>query len=124
MSQPSSGLQRSTQHSDFEPGQKLYADYLNKNSYTTLYKASHINLSCSPHGKREKIMNIKDYPFAQRLITDSQGHIVKEIINYQDYERIIEAIEDEGLYRAMRDVKEETPLSLEEALAELDKQRV
>jgi hypothetical protein len=69
-------------------------------------------------------MNIKDYPFAQRLITDSQGHIVKEIINYQDYERIIEAIEDEGLYRAMRDVKEETPLSLEEALAELDKQRV
>ena len=69
-------------------------------------------------------MNVKDYPFAQQLITDSQGHIVKVIINYQDYERIIEAIEDEGLYRAMRDVKEETPLSLEEALAELDKKRV
>jgi hypothetical protein len=66
-------------------------------------------------------MNVKDYPFAQKLITDSQGQIVKVIINYQDYERIIEAIEDEGLYRAMTEVKEETPLTLEEALTELDK---
>lgn len=67
-------------------------------------------------------MNVKDYPFAQELITDSQGHIQKVVINFQDYERIIEAIEDEGLYRAMREVKDETPLSLEEALAELDEQ--
>jgi hypothetical protein len=66
-------------------------------------------------------MNVKDYPFAQQLITDSQGHIVKVIINYKDYERMIEAIEDEGLYRAMKEVQEETPLTLEEALAELDK---
>ncbi len=67
-------------------------------------------------------MNAQDYPFAQELITDTQGHILKVVINFQDYERIIEAIEDEGLYRAMMEVKDETPLSFEQALAELDKQ--
>ncbi len=67
-------------------------------------------------------MNAKDYPFTQELITDTQGHILKVIINFQDYERIIETIEDEGLYRAMIEVKDETSLSFEEALAELDKE--
>ena len=71
---------------------------------------------------KEEIMNVKDYPFAQELITDSQGHIQKVVINFQDYERIIEAIEDEGLYCAMMEVKDETPLTLEEALAELEKE--
>lgn len=66
-------------------------------------------------------MNAKDYPFAQELITDTQGQILKVIINFQDYERIIETIEDEGLYRAMMEVKDETPLSVEEALAELER---
>ena len=65
-------------------------------------------------------MNVLDYPFAQELITDSQGHILKVVINFEDYERIIIAIEDEGLYRAMMEVSGETPLSLESALAELD----
>lgn len=64
----------------------------------------------------------QDYPFAQELITDTQGHILKVVINFNDYERIIEAIEDEGLYRAMMEVKNETPLTFEQALAELDKQ--
>jgi hypothetical protein len=68
---------------------------------------------------RKETMNAQDYPFAQELITDSQGHILKVVINFQDYERIIEALEDEGLYRAMMEVKDETPLSFEEALAEL-----
>ncbi|ACK70891.1 conserved hypothetical protein [Gloeothece citriformis PCC 7424] len=67
-------------------------------------------------------MGVKDYPLAQELITDSQGQILKVVINFQDYERIIEAIEDEGLYRAMMKVKDETPLSIEEALAELEQQ--
>ena len=67
-------------------------------------------------------MNVKNYPFAQELITDSQGHILKVVINFQDYERIIEAIEDEGIYRAMMEVKHETPLTFEEALAELEKE--
>ncbi|WP_013321066.1 hypothetical protein [Gloeothece verrucosa] len=67
-------------------------------------------------------MDVQDYPFAQELITDSQGQILKVVINFQDYERIIEAIEDEGLYRAMKEVKDETPLSLEQALAELEQE--
>ena len=67
-------------------------------------------------------MNAQDYPFAQELITDTQGQVLKVVINFQDYERIIETIEDEGLYRAMMEVKDETPLSFEEALAELDEE--
>ncbi|NEQ58453.1 MAG: hypothetical protein F6K53_14020 [Moorea sp. SIO4A1] len=38
------------------------------------------------------------------------------------FSTLIESFEDEGLYRAMMEVKDETPLSLEEALAELDKE--
>lgn len=40
--------------------------------------------------------------------------------NSQD-DSLIEAIEDLGLIRAMRSVKDETPLNLQEALAELEK---
>ncbi len=67
-------------------------------------------------------MNIKDYPLAQELIIDNQGHIQQAIINFEDYQQMIETHEDEGLYRAMIDVKGETPLSLEEALIELEKE--
>jgi len=31
-------------------------------------------------------MNIKDYPFAQDLITDNQGQIQQVIINFEDYQ--------------------------------------
>lgn len=67
-------------------------------------------------------MNIKDYPLAQKLIIDNQGHIQQVILNFEDYQQMIETYEDEGLYRAMIDVKNETPLSLEEALIELEKE--
>ncbi|WP_147069099.1 hypothetical protein [Microcystis aeruginosa] len=67
-------------------------------------------------------MNIKDYPFAQDLITDNQGQIQQVIINFEDYQQMIEAYEDTVLYRTMIDVKDETPLTLEEALIELEKE--
>ncbi|WP_293069744.1 MULTISPECIES: hypothetical protein [unclassified Moorena] len=70
----------------------------------------------------EEIINPKYYPLAQELIADNQGNIQKVLIDFQDYKRLIESFEDEGLYRAMMEVKDETPLSLEEALAELDKE--
>ncbi len=70
----------------------------------------------------EDTINTNDYPLAQELIIDNQGNIQKVVINFQDYERLIETIEDEGLYRAMLEVKDETPLSLEEALAELEQE--
>jgi len=56
-------------------------------------------------------MNIKDYPFAQDLITDNQGQIQQVIINFEDYQQIIETYEDTGLYRAMIDVKDEKSTS-------------
>ncbi len=56
------------------------------------------------------------------MITDNQGQIQQVIINFEDYQQIIETDEDTGLYRAMIDVKEETPLTLEEALIELEKE--
>jgi hypothetical protein len=67
-------------------------------------------------------MNVKEYPFAQELVTNTQGNVLKVIIDFRDYERILEALEDEGLYNAMMQVKDETPLSLEQALAELEKE--
>ncbi len=30
----------------------------------------------------EKTMKVKDYPFAQEFITDTQGHILKVVINF------------------------------------------
>jgi spermidine synthase len=66
--------------------------------------------------------NAKDYPFAQEFITDTQGKIMKVVVNFQDYKFIINTLEDQGLYRAMMEVKDETPLSFEEALAELEQQ--
>ncbi|NCR40541.1 MAG: hypothetical protein GPJ21_12110 [Microcystis aeruginosa W13-11] len=67
-------------------------------------------------------MNVEDYPFAQDLIIDAQGQIQQVIINFEDYQQMIETYEDTGLYRAMIDVEDETPLSLEEALIELEKE--
>ncbi|MGK7944651.1 MAG: hypothetical protein AB4058_09285 [Microcystaceae cyanobacterium] len=67
-------------------------------------------------------MNVKDYPFAQELITDHQGHIQQVIINFEDYQQMIEAYEDTALYRAMMEVKDEKPLTIEEALIELEKE--
>ncbi|MDJ0590181.1 MAG: hypothetical protein QNJ72_09335 [Pleurocapsa sp. MO_226.B13] len=63
---------------------------------------------------------MSDYPFAQELITDTQGNISKVIINFEDYQKILEMLEDRGLYRAMQDTENETPMSKEEALKELE----
>ncbi|NJO80995.1 MAG: hypothetical protein HC827_22510 [Cyanobacteria bacterium RM1_2_2] len=64
--------------------------------------------------------SVDAYPFAQEFITDSQGKIHKVILNIADYQKLLEAIEDEGLYRAMNEARHETPLSLEDALTELE----
>ncbi|USR89547.1 hypothetical protein NEA10_11685 [Phormidium yuhuli AB48] len=67
-------------------------------------------------------MQAEQYPFAQELITDVSGKIRKVILDFSDYRRLLEVIEDEGLYQAMREVKDETSLDLEAALAELEKE--
>ncbi|AFZ15444.1 hypothetical protein Cri9333_4665 [Crinalium epipsammum PCC 9333] len=67
-------------------------------------------------------MKVDQYPFAQELITDTEGNIKKVIIDFPDYLRLLEAIEDEGLILAMQEVQHETPLNLNEVLLELEKQ--
>ena len=44
------------------------------------------------------------------------------MIDFNDYQRLVEAIEDKGLISAMQEVQAEKPLSLNEALAELQKE--
>lgn len=61
-----------------------------------------------------------NYPFAQELITDTQGNVSKVIINFEDYQHLLEIIEDEALYQAMRTTEKETPLTKEEALKALE----
>ncbi|MHC5826803.1 hypothetical protein [Nostoc sp.] len=67
-------------------------------------------------------MKADKYPFAQELITDTEGNIRQVVIDFHDYQRLLEAIEDEGLILAMKEVQDEKPLNLEEALAELEKE--
>jgi hypothetical protein len=57
-----------------------------------------------------------------RCITDTEGNIKKVIIDFSDYLRLLEAIEDEGFILAMQEVHYETPLNLNEALLELEKE--
>jgi hypothetical protein len=67
-------------------------------------------------------MKTNQYPFAQELITDTQGNIRKVIIDFQDYLRLLEVIEDEGLILAIKEVQQEIPLNINEALAELERE--
>ncbi len=66
-------------------------------------------------------MDTKELPFAKEFITDTKGHITKIIMDFNDYQRFLDWIENEGLARAMNEVKNEVPLSLEDALKELEK---
>ncbi|MDD1415964.1 hypothetical protein MEN41_15415 [Dolichospermum sp. ST_con] len=67
-------------------------------------------------------MQTNQYPFAQELITDIEGNIKKVVMDFQDYLRLLEAIEDEGLILATKEVENEKPLNIDEALAELEKE--
>lgn len=67
-------------------------------------------------------MKIKEYPFAKELIFDGTGNISQVILDFSDYEILLEAMEDEGLSRAMMEVKDEISLDMETALAELERE--
>lgn len=64
-------------------------------------------------------MSAQNYPFAQEFITDAEGQIRKVVIDITDYRKLIEAIEDEGLYCVMLEARREKPLTLEEARKEM-----
>ncbi len=67
-------------------------------------------------------MKTQEYPFAKELIFDGAGKISQVIIDFSDYELLLEAMEDEALSRAMMEAKDETSLDLETALAELERE--
>jgi len=65
-------------------------------------------------------MKAQEYPFVQELITDKKGQVLKVVLEFEEYQRLLQAIEDEGLTRAMQAVKGETPLNMKEALDKLE----
>jgi hypothetical protein len=71
---------------------------------------------------RARLVKAPEHFISQELITDIQGNIKKVVMDFQDYLRLLEAIEDEGLILAMKEVENETPLHLNEALAKLEKE--
>jgi len=66
-------------------------------------------------------MERKDYPLVKEFITDSSGNICKIILDFKDYQKIVDVLEDQALYQAMLETESEQPLSLETALEELEK---
>jgi hypothetical protein len=66
-------------------------------------------------------MQAEEYPFVQELVTDTKGQVRKVVLQFEDYQKLLEAIEDEGLYRAMQETIGEKPLTLAEALKEMEK---
>lgn len=62
------------------------------------------------------------YPFAEEFVIDKEGNIIKVILNFQDYQNLIDNWEDQALYQAMLQTKNEQPLSLNLALEELEKE--
>jgi len=65
------------------------------------------------------MLNI-EYPFVRKLIKDKNGNISQVILNFEDYEHLIELIEDENLYKAMQNSLAEKPMTLEQAISELE----
>ena len=63
-----------------------------------------------------------NYPFAQEMITDDRGNICQVILNFDDYQQLLEGLEDEALYRAMKIKIDKTPMSREEALKALEEE--
>ncbi len=67
-------------------------------------------------------MNKTNYPFAQELITDTQGNIRQVVLNFEDYQQFLEILEDETLYRAMKSTINEIPMNRDEALKALEEE--
>lgn len=65
-------------------------------------------------------MYLENYPFVKELIVDRSGKVRSVAIDLADYQKLLELLEDEGLYRAMTEVEHETPMSLEAALQALE----
>ena len=67
-------------------------------------------------------MNSTNYPFAQELITDTHGNICKVVLTVEDYQHLLELLEDEALYQAMKATFNEIPMNRDEALKLLEEE--
>jgi predicted SAM-dependent methyltransferase len=65
-------------------------------------------------------MYLENYPFAKELLKDETGKIYGVALDLTDYQKLLELAEDEGLYRAMAEVRDEVPISRSEALRALE----
>ena len=59
--------------------------------------------------------SVKGFPFASELVTDVKGRVSRVMMSVRDYQILMEAVEDEGMYRAIRQVRHERPLSINAA---------
>jgi len=66
--------------------------------------------------KVPKEASLAEYPFARELITDVRGKVSKIVLDVPAYWRLLDAVEDAGLYRAMLRTKNEKALTREQAL--------
>ncbi len=66
--------------------------------------------------KNTKEPALAEYPFAEELITDVRGHVSKIVLAIPAYRKLLDAIEDAGLYRAMQKTRKEKDLTKDEAL--------
>lgn len=62
----------------------------------------------------------ENYPFVQEFVTDNTGQIQKVVLSLENYQHLLDALEDEGLYQLMQAVRHKTPLSREDALRALE----
>ncbi len=64
----------------------------------------------------------EDYPFVKELVTNTSGQVGKVVLDLEAYLKLLEILEDDGLYKAILEVQDEIPLTLVEALNELEKE--
>jgi hypothetical protein len=61
-------------------------------------------------------MDLENYPFVRELLKNEAGEVYRVVIDLTDHQKLLELIEDEGLYRAMAVVRDEMPIPRAEAL--------
>lgn len=59
------------------------------------------------------------FPFAEELVINTDGNVSKVIIKFDNYQHILEMLEDRALNRVREETEGKTPLSRKEALREL-----
>jgi RelB Antitoxin alpha helical domain len=69
-------------------------------------------------------MSLEKYPFVKELLKDEAGKVYRVAMDLIDYQRLLELIEDEGLYLAMAEVRDEVPISRAEALRVIESKEV